>query len=50
MYQLSVGTEGQDISILRKDELKLSETGADAFHLNALVVIKIKKQTKRDSV
>jgi hypothetical protein len=50
--QLSVGTEGQDLSVSRYDALKfkLNELGLDTFHLKILAIVNTMKQTKRDSV
>ena len=52
MEKLSVGTEGQGLSVAGRDALnfKLSEINVDTFHLRALAVLKTVKQTKRDAV
>jgi hypothetical protein len=50
--RLSVGTEGQSLSIARNDGLnfKVSEMGVYTFHLKALAIVNTMKQTKEDSV
>jgi hypothetical protein len=52
MHQLSLGTEGQYISIVRNDGLKfkLNEICLGTFHVKFLAILNTKVQNKRDRV